>query len=435
MAVLAAIAIVMPYRRLPYLFILSTFFDKFMLNYGGINARPSYVIGGVFFAKWVFYDRSRFRHLKENPLVLPMVVLLAANVLASILNAPDPDKSLRLALLSVVFFAPFAALTAILGDRRKYEELLSWYVGLGLASALAGIAAYALFALGGIETVMISPELGGRIVGTQHSAGDHFGIQMCTLFVLGVALVADRGGRRLLGRVPYLKIGVFALAMFLSFKRSAWGGALGGLLVLDLLRRHWGAVLKHAFVAAALVLAAAAAWNLAPASYRGPGSAMDRADQRYQEFLDFSNGTGAARVAGWEAALRLWTEHPIIGSGTGSLDGYQSWISNVFVRALYDSGLVGLVAVVLIWGTLFWKGLRAYARGPSSGTLRACVIGLLAASAALFVVNMVDDEFLLSLFWVQIAFAIAAFTMRGEDDSRTSDANAESLPEAVAHAA
>lgn len=76
--------------------------------------------------------------------------------------------------------------------------------------------------------------------------------------------------------------------------------------------------------------------------------------------LAYAKSTGSARIAYWQAGLRIFADHPLLGTGPGTFGavypGYKSptpedprLAHNNFIEALSDSGALGFLAYTALW--------------------------------------------------------------------------------------
>jgi O-antigen ligase len=92
---------------------------------------------------------------------------------------------------------------------------------------------------------------------------------------------------------------------------------------------------------------------------------------RLQSFS--SNG----RVPYWEAALHEFSAHPLVGGGSGSYEvwwaqhradkgGFVRDAHSLYLEALAELGIVGLVLILFFFGWVLWVGVRTYSRAARS---------------------------------------------------------------------
>jgi O-antigen ligase len=256
-----------------------------------------------------------------------------------------------------------------------------------------------------------------------------FGGQLLIFVSLAAGLSAlERAPRWRLGALLVALTGGAALAA--TFTRSAWIGlAVSLATMLGLTRPRWLPAL-----AAAVVIALA----LAPASYRARAlSAFNPHDPANLE-----------RTYMWQGGLAMFRDHPLTGVGLQDLkplyDRYRppqateraGHLHSVPVQIAAGMGLAGLVAFVLLYGSLFvtaGRGLRrAIAGGGLAAGLRTGVVGMLAGFllAGLFEWNLGDEELLYPLFTL-VGLAWAARGWAAGAPAPESSPGAASAPAAV----
>ena len=120
-------------------------------------------------------------------------------------------------------------------------------------------------------------------------------------------------------------------------------------------------------------------------------------------------GTGAVGAGGdistgrfhfWPIALKIFLEHPLLGSGYNSFAAaftqFDTWSGvyrveqahNDYLQTLSDSGVAGLVCVLAFIGLLYRRGLRVLRE--SSGYRRYAAIGALAGCFGILVHSFFD---------------------------------------------
>ena len=123
----------------------------------------------------------------------------------------------------------------------------------------------------------------------------------------------------------------------------------------------------------------------------------------------------ALRVKNWRLAIDHWLASPFVGDGLG---GYLAYIRQYdlpaspdgwYVRVLADTGVVGLVAFVILMAALLWILARgARVRGAEAPPLRrAIVYGAALAVVATSVSAVLVDAFvsykIMGMFWMMMA--------------------------------
>ena len=104
------------------------------------------------------------------------------------------------------------------------------------------------------------------------------------------------------------------------------------------------------------------------------------------------------RLRNWTLAIDRWSTHLFAGEGLGSYLRYTTQYNEPgtpdgwYIRLLAESGLLGLLAFMLLVGGLLWTLFRAYVR-ETRPLHRAIVYG-----AALGVIAMLVNAFLIDSF-------------------------------------
>ena len=218
-----------------------------------------------------------------------------------------------------------------------------------------------------------------------------------TSLAAGVALQARERRWRTLA-LAVLIVGGAALAA--TYTRSSWLGLAVALTVaVAVARPRWLPALLGV-----VVLAVA----LAPAQYRA----------RLNGMFDPANEWNRERTYMWQAGARIFHDHPLTGVGLQDLhavyDRYRppqsreraGHLHSVPVQIAASMGVIGLVAFVLLYGSLLCaaaRGLPAAARAGGLGAgVRLGVTGALAGFlvAGLFEWNFGDEELLYPLYFL-----------------------------------
>lgn len=281
----------------------------------------------------------------------------------------------------------------------------------GLAASFAAVAAIGIgqSLIGGIRgDIMV------RAHGFVHPVV--FGEQMA-LAVLGAACCLFRPeslaprARRLAALFGAL---TFA-ALFLSQARMALFAAAAGLAVVSVLEpraRRW-------CLPGLVVLAVAVgAWEILPNGGRSLSAVLKPYDPASPH---------QARFALWDAAWRMFRDHPLSGVGPsgyhrffsvyhpGSLDGEVDWGSahNLYLHQLAERGLLGGVALLLLLGALLRRAFRAAFDSTAARPLWAA-----SAVTAVLVMSLTETSFqneqFASLFLLVWAFGTTCLRERAE---------------------
>ena len=366
--------------------------------------------------------------LSFGPLLwlLPFLTVL---FLSSAVNAPDRATSLRQSVLVLLVSSGAVAVYCLASTPVIFRKIVQIMMVLAVAEAALAL-------------ILLGADRFGLTIGAQPGPGDDairvpFGtlwepnvlgsyLTAAAMLFLSVLLAEHRPRRRLWLSVGF---GVVIIVIGLSLARASWFSLVAGAAVVVLL--YWRGVargangliswthnVRYAVVAAlaAVVLLVGVASLAFPATVRG---ALARADlSSYKPSQD-----PALQTRAWlyNQAFDGILAHPIIGNGAGSFavrsvgeKGEPSWLSNLELHLLYDSGLIGLCAVLGGIAMLLWKAVRALGRPLSAGgnvELVPYVIGVVAAVVVLLITYQTTEATWLAYTWPYVGLLARAANM------------------------
>ena len=347
--------------------------------------------------------------------------LLAALLVASLVNAPDPAASVRhTAMVLLVTSAAWLAY-GLVSTRNALV------LAIDMLIALACIEAILTFVVLAFAWSWVPPGaqigVGGIAVPTGTLWEPNFlGSYLAAGAVVTLAsLIAAASGRRALVLAAALVLILAALG--LSLARGAWLGLVVGVVVLVVGYAVLGAGRSATdasysssndtgrnvvLAVGSTAIAALFLVSLAPVVFPGTSAALiSRAS--VGSYDPQSDPSVRARVDSLEEALPGIQAHPIIGNGAGSFEvlhqdaqGNPGWLSNLEVHVLYDSGLVGLACWLAGVVGLVWAGGRSLLRKPQTKALQWPALGLLGAVATLLVAFQVTEGSWLAFPWIYV---------------------------------
>jgi len=206
--------------------------------------------------------------------------------------------------------------------------------------------------------------------------------------------------------------GMLLLGLIASWGRGAWlgFGAAAVVLIGGAPRRWWLGLLLLA--AGSVLLMTLWAAGLIPLSIQ------QRINHTAQEFVGFRDVRGVPisdenfavveRLAHWQAAISMASDHPFIGVGLGGYEAaypayrVPSWpralghAHNDYLNLLAETGMIGLVGYLAGWMLIVYWTVRAL--HMSDPLKRGLVLGLLGTWAHLAVHSIVDKLYVNNLF-------------------------------------
>lgn len=391
------------------LLIVATALDRYRFDFGGAGLRiEHFVFVGVALAwlghrlpAWQRGDRRLY--FSRSDLVL--VAYLAVGLVSSVLFAPQLRESLKflgLMLFGVVLYG-FVRAMACSDDRFKRGVWM--LVITGAAAAAFGIVAWAVYPFGidlGVQVYTLGNFQTHSPFGTLFDSNT-LGMYAMAAALIQVTLLLDSQFEK--WRV-WLGVGtvITLIAVALSLTRVAWIGLVFGLFLVLLFspRQKWAlAIGGGAVVLVVLALLV--------------NSAMAGGSGALAEFSVARVLTSRSIFFRLDAYTRAWNDFltsPLLGNGLNvfaqkytSPAGTRDWISNFFLMALNDTGVVGLVLLAAWLGWLAYTTWHALKR--AQGMRRTMLLGLSIAYLALFVTYQATTVFWLGFNWVYLGLIVA----------------------------
>lgn len=210
-------------------------------------------------------------------------------------------------------------------------------------------------------------------------------------------------------------------AMVMSWSRGAWlglGAAVLVMLVAVVARSGKAVVLVTAFALLAAYLTAAGGIAYIPPSlvqrFSDFAPYLGIVDVRSLEITD-ANYAVIERMAHWQAAWAMWTDHPWLGVGIGNYEpvyaryAVPQWplplghAHNYYLNIAAEAGVFGLLAFLLLWGGALAEAWRASRRAVAWNW--GVALGVLGVLVHVSVHNLVDDLFVHGMY-LQLAILL-----------------------------
>ncbi len=350
---------------------------------------------------------------------------LGANLLASLLNAPQTQDSLRQVGLITLVAVPYGLALNVITDRVGLRQALLFWLALGLLEAVSGLGIMLLWrTLGldlGVQQVLGAPPVP---VGTMRE-GNIFGSYTGAVAVglLALLLTTRRRAHLLIGGAVLL---ILLAGLAISLSRGAWVGFAAGAALVVLVRA--GVALRRGLpVLVLLAMTLPLVGLLALAGGRAPvgSDLLSRLAS-----LDFGTlgqqQTVLERIDTYEKAWEGIVAQPLLGNGTGSFGQryvYRSvdepgWVGNLELHLLYDSGLLGFAGFWLLVGVIAVRAARAYRRNCDP-LLRGTILALGGGLLSLLVAYQATEATWLAFTWVHLGLLAAATAVADRTFRRT----------------
>jgi O-antigen ligase len=114
------------------------------------------------------------------------------------------------------------------------------------------------------------------------------------------------------------------------------------------------------------------------------------------------------RIAQWSYLIKAWEHAPLFGYGLGTtelLTPFHNGAHNDFIRALAETGLIGLFMFLVLWTALFVRIADVWRQAPPGSSRKELCLVMLAVYAAI-TVGMTTEH-----YWQTTAFYFYWFTI------------------------
>jgi O-antigen ligase len=350
-------------------------------------------------------------------LSLPLLGLLGAMLLSTLVAT-----SLQHSIKEIIKWCEVLVLYLMVSNEmdEPWSKVLVFVIlGTGALVALHGIYQF-LFQVGPEQFVLFGRFM--RAYGTFEQPNPYAGYLGLTL-PLAVGLVAATflSGRGKVSGWWSIWAGacgaLMLAALIMSWSRGAWLGFAAATTVMTLAvisRSGRAAVLILIFVFLVLYLLLAGGLDLVPPAIVQRFSDfvpyLNLVDVRGMEITD-ANFAVLERMAHWQSALAMWTDHPWLGVGVGNYEvAYTRYAlplwplplghaHNYYLNIAAEAGIVGLLAYLLLGGAAWLFAWRATNRASrASGWRWAIALGVLGVVTHLTVHSFFDNLFVHGMY-------------------------------------
>jgi O-antigen ligase len=364
--------------------------DVARLGSGDALLNPASLLGLLFSVTAILWLCLRRRERVPHRMTFAEVGVLAyfGACFLSLFTSESPYTSATEVARILAAVSMFLVVDRLLATERDARRVMAAILASAVVPLLVAMSGLAL----GFRLTETKDQL-QRLTST-FSQSNPFGHFLVVLIVAAVALLPHvvRRHQVVLG---VLLAGMLP-ALLLTYTRGAWIGLIVGLVVVGIVDNR--ALLAVLVVGILLVL-------VAVPSVTGRVTEIGSnpyPDQRLDSL--------AWRFHHWGEVLPLANGNPITGIGLKvTAQKTDKLPHNDYVRAYVETGVIGLLAYVLLLAALVVTGWRALRRSPHRGFRRGVAVGFLAYAVAFAVVSGADNlSSQVVVLWYIFAFAAVA---------------------------
>lgn len=383
---------------------------------------PMMILCTLVFLFRVLASRSYDLRLLRHPVALCLLASLAWMAIASCFSSL-PLASFKYLLARVWFVVPFFfAAAQIFRDRRRIRQFF-WCYAIGLIAVVVIATAKTLGNFSDLQTLH-------RVMRPFYNDHTAYGCVIALFLPAAFHFIFSRGSR---GWQRLLFLSLFALlivGLFFSYCRAAWLSVLGAIGVYALIRMgvkvKWMVLLFGLGVGVFFIYQSDVLYKLGK---NHQDSSYDLSGQIKSMSNISTDASNLERLNRWASAMRMWREHPVLGTGPGTYQflyasyqrSYQlSTIStnagnlgnahSEYIGPMTEQGIPGVLMVVCLFMATFATGVRVYRTAADRQTARlalAFTLSLLTYYIHGVFNNFLDTDKLSVPFWAFTAVIVS----------------------------
>lgn len=261
---------------------------------------------------------------------------------------------------------------------------------------------------------------------------DHtaYGAALAMFYPALIAFVFNKEYSSNIRIIALILLGTFTIALIFSYTRAAWVSLAGALLLYLIFVFR----IRFRVVAGALAIGIIYlffAWgDIVMKLEQNRQDTSNDLEKHLQSISNIStDASNLERINRWNSAFRMFAERPVFGWGPGTysfvyapfqLSQEKTIIStnagdlgnahSEYIGPLSESGVLGSVTFLMIFGTIVWTGWRLYykmPKGPQRGVMVAVLLGLITYFIHGLMNNFLDTDKASIPFWGFAAMLVA----------------------------
>ncbi len=390
----------------------------------------------VFFIIKIIYDRNYEKKILQHPVTIAIFFYLIW-MLITCISSQDTVISFKSFLAKLWVIASFYFLGIVLFKNRKNITTFYWLYII----PFVGVIIYTTYRHSQYFFDRLEGNLMSRPFYNDHTAyGAALAMFIPALFFFSVYKKFNPKLRLF----SFIVFAIFLLALFLSYSRAAWISVIFafGIYMVIKLKINYKIVLAFGaiFLGVFLYLQSQIIIQLQTNKQESSGEFVEHVQSMTNVSSDDSN---LERLNRWQSAFRMFEERPFLGWGPGTYQVFyapfqrsyeKTLISTDFgdrgnthseyIGPLAESGVLGLLSVLMLIGTVIWTALTALQKIPKGKNrilLLCAFLGLLTYFAHGILNNFLDTDKLSVPFWGFIGIVVAIDLYHSSNEKRKID--------------
>lgn len=340
------------------------------INVFNLNVRLDQLVVCILFVQLIAKKIIKGKNIIYDIPSIYLIIFLTISLFSSLFYSPNSTYSAVQTLNIASVSLTYIVLVNYLSVETEFIKSLKYYLITGIIVSIIGITLFVFSKLNISSYGIVLDDSGAFAYGISSTMREQniFGSYSLIYFVIAFGLIIHPIKNIVSKKIVQALICTSALALFLSFTRGAW---LGAIIVCPLMlffqpdyktgrNTNFNKYSKNI-----LVIIAIGFIIFSISSVVSPTTLT----YKIENMFEVQDGTGLARIIIWDQAWANIKEHLWFGQGTysfGALNNPVSgeegvitnaWIGNFVLTALHDTGIIGTILFGGMIFTLLKKGI------------------------------------------------------------------------------
>jgi len=400
----------------------------------GISLPTEPLMFGVvlLFVANLIFDKKYDKRVGQHPISYIIYLSLFWMFLTT-LTSELPVVSLKYLLARIWFVIPFYFIAALIFRKLSNIKKFYWFY-------ISGLLLVIIYTIIQHSAYGFEEEAGHWVMSPFYNDHTAYGAALAIFFPVVVGFLFYPGISKSLKALNLFVLVVFVVGIILSYGRASWISIvisfLVFLIVMLRIKFYWLVLVGTIFIGTFLLFQQQILDKL-------ERNKQDSSANFIEHIQSISNITSDAsnleRINRWQAAIRLYQDHPYFGWGPGTYQfvyapyqrsrektiistnlGDKGNAHSEYLGPLAEMGMVGMLIVIVMFTMIIYTGLRVYKRGRKEVKFLSLMatLGLITYFTHGLLNNFLDTDKLSVPFWGFVAVIVALDTYHTNEDHK-----------------
>ena len=400
----------------------------------GISIPTEPLMFGVvlLFVANLLFDKKYDKRVGQHP-VSYLIYLSLFWMFITTLTSELPVVSLKYLLARIWFVIPFYFVAVLIFRKLINIKRFYWLY-------ISGLFIVIIYTLIQHSAYGFEEEAGHWVMSPFYNDHTAYGAALAIFFPVVVGFLFYPGISKPLRVLNILVLLVFVIGIILSYGRAAWISVVISFLVFIIvmlrIKFYWLVIAGVIFIGTFILF---------------QQQILDRLERNKQDssanFIEHiqsisnitSDASNLERINRWQAAIRLYQDHPYFGWGPGTYQfvyapyqrsrektiistnlGDKGNAHSEYLGPLAEMGMPGILIIIILFSLITYTGLRVYKRGRKEVKFLSLMatLGLITYFAHGVLNNFLDTDKLSVPFWGFIAIIVALDVYHTNDENK-----------------